>query len=419
MVIRILVPKIMFHCATYLTLVLLTVSCQRSLFASSPSTRLRRKRFSTPSFLSVPTKDNISFPQADNSTTTTLQNVYTGTNVVDGNLYNQEPQRISYLPPPELRRSLTSSQSFDWTQVGNDLDGEAAGDQSGYSVGMSADGKRVIVGARYNYGNGFRAGHARIYEDNNGTWTQVGKDLDGEAAGDQSGYSVGISADGRRVIVGAGYNCGNGAWAGHARIYEESNGLWTQVGNDLDGEAAFDQSGYSVGMSADGKRVIVGAPGNYGNGHILGHARIYEEKGESWIQVGNDLDGEAAGDQSGFSVGMSADGKRVIVGSRYNDETNELFSVGHARIYEEKNGSWTQVGNDLDGEAAYDESGYSVGMSADGRRVIAGAPSNCGNGTDAGHVRIYEAYPSESSADFPFKFLSVIGPVVGVIFISF
>ena len=78
------------------------------------------------------------------------------------------------------------------------------------------------------------------------------------------------------------------------------------------------------------------------------------------------------------------------------------------------------MGNVLDGEAEYDESGSSVGMSADGRRVIVGAPScsnNCGSGTGAGHVRIYEAYPSESSADFPFKFLSVIGPVVGVIFI--
>ena len=56
------------------------------------------------------------------------------------------------------------------------------------------------------------------------------------------------------------------------------------------------------------------------------------------------------------------------------------------------------------------------------RRVIIGDPSNGGNGDGAGHVRIYEFYPSESSessADFPLKFLSVIGPMVGVIFILF
>ena len=66
-------------------------------------------------------------------------------------------------------------------------------------------------------------------------------------------------------------------------------------------------------------------------------------------------------------------------------------------------------------------------MSADGRRVIVGAPGNAGgNGYYAGYARIYEEndgtsadVPSESSADVPFKFLSVIGPVVGVIFILF
>ena len=144
--------------------------------------------------------------------------------------------------------------------MGNDLDGEAADHGSGYSVGMSADGKRVIVGAQFNGENGDYAGHARIYEENDGIWTQVGNDLDGEAAGDYSGYSVGMSADGKRATVGAPGNGGNGENAGHARIYVENNGTWTQVGNDLDGEAAGNNLGSSIGMSADGKQVIVGAP---------------------------------------------------------------------------------------------------------------------------------------------------------------
>jgi hypothetical protein len=41
-----------------------------------------------------------------------------------------------------------------------DIDGEA-GDDSGYSVAMSADGKRVIIGYSNNVGtNGFNSGHA-------------------------------------------------------------------------------------------------------------------------------------------------------------------------------------------------------------------------------------------------------------------
>ena len=75
----------------------------------------------------------------------------------------------------------------DWTQLGSDIDGEAAGDQSGFSVSLSADGSRMAVGAPINDGNGINAGHVRVYDWNGSSWVQTGTDIDGEAAGDQSG----------------------------------------------------------------------------------------------------------------------------------------------------------------------------------------------------------------------------------------
>jgi hypothetical protein len=48
-----------------------------------------------------------------------------------------------------------------------------------------------------------------------------------------------------------------------------------------------------------------------------------------------------------------------------------------------------QLGADIDGEAASDRSGSSVSLSLDGSRVAIGAERNDGAGTDAGHVRIY------------------------------
>jgi len=131
-------------------------------------------------------------------------------------------------------------------QLGADIDGEAAFDRSGYSVSISSDGNRVAIGAIGNDGN---AGHVRIYEWSGSSWTQLGVDIDGEAAGDQSGYSVSISSDGNRVAIGAYYNDGNGAAAGHVRIYEWTGSSWTQLVADIDGEAAGDQSGYSVSIS--------------------------------------------------------------------------------------------------------------------------------------------------------------------------
>ena len=44
---------------------------------------------------------------------------------------------------------------------------------------------------------------------------------------------------------------------------------------------------------------------------------------------------------------------------------------------------------DIDGEAAGDQSGYSVSLSSDGRIMAFGAPSNDENGDNSGHVRVY------------------------------
>ena len=116
----------------------------------------------------------------------------------------------------------------------------------------------------------------RIYEYSSGSWTQLGADIDGEAAGDHSGLSVSLSSDGTRVAIGAAGNDGNGNVAGHVRIYEYSSGSWTQLGADIDGEASQDQSGYSISLSSGADTVAIGAKGNDGNGINAGHVRIYD-----------------------------------------------------------------------------------------------------------------------------------------------
>lgn len=51
-----------------------------------------------------------------------------------------------------------------------------------------------------------------------------------------------------------------------------------------------------------------------------------------WLQMGQDIDGEAARDQSGISVSLSSDGKTVAIGAHYNDGVNGEDS-GHVRVY--------------------------------------------------------------------------------------
>jgi hypothetical protein len=274
-----------------------------------------------------------------------------------------------------------------WQQLGNDIDGESSGDQSGSSVSLSSDGYTVAIGAQYNGGGGGLAGHVRIYNYNGSSWNQVGQDIDGEAAGDHSGASASLSSDGNTLAVGALHNDGNGTSAGHVRIFNYNGSSWVQIGQDLDGESAGDQSGSSISLSSDASIIAIGARFNAGNGTDAGHVRIYEFDGSSWIQLGNDLDGEAASDYFGQSVSLSSDGDIVFIGAHWNDGNGA--DAGHARAYSYNGSTWLQLGNDIDGEDAGDSFGCSVSLSGDGSVGAVGAYRNAGNGSLAGHVRIF------------------------------
>jgi len=163
-----------------------------------------------------------------------------------------------------------------WTRVGSDIDGEAADDNSGSSASLSSDGSRVAIGAPSNDGGGSDAGQVRVYDLTGGAWVQVGSDVDGEATYDSSGVAVSLTSDGSRVAIGAGANDGGGSDAGQVRVYNLTAGAWVQVGADIDGEATYDYSGWSVSLSSDGSRVAIGA---VGGGSDAGQVRVYDLTG--------------------------------------------------------------------------------------------------------------------------------------------
>lgn len=290
--------------------------------------------------------------------------------------------------------TITNLTHAQWTQIGQDIDGEAANDQSGFSLSISSDGNIVAIGAGENDGSVTNSSHVRVFEYSGLSWMQIGNDINGEAYYDYSGI-VSLNSNGTVVAIGAPNNDGNGSGAGHVRIYQFITGDWEQLGNDIDGESAEDWSGESISLSSDGNIIAIGASGNDVNDTIntsIGHARVYEFNGVNWVQMGDDIDGEAVNDHSGCSVSLSSNGTILAVGAKFNDGNIIDSNRGHVRVYEYIGGDWVQLGNDIDGEATYDWSGYSVSLNYDGTVVAIGAYMNAGNGTGygTGHVRIYE-----------------------------
>ncbi len=273
--------------------------------------------------------------------------------------------------------------SFSQTQIGADIDGEAAGDQSGNSVSLSSDGSVLAIGASQHD----PVGHVRVYTNTSGSWVQIGADIDGVFSNELWGHTVSLSSDGSVLAISSIRNAQSGTNSGLVRVYRNIAANWIQIGATIFGEIALDQSGTSVSLSSDGTVVAIGAPLNDGNGSTSGHVRVYRNTSGNWVQIGTDIDGEAAGDRSGRSVSLSSDGSMVAIGA-YKNDGNGLNS-GHVRVYTNTSGNWVQMGADIDGETAEDEFGYSVSLSSDGSVVAIGAILNDGNGSDSGHVRVY------------------------------
>jgi hypothetical protein len=343
--------------------------------------------------------------------------------------------------------TIRYNQFGDWVKIGDDIDGEAALDESGWSTAMSADGSIIAIGGYNNDGTVASGtdnrGHVRVYQRNatNFTiapigWTQLGGDIDGEAASDQSGYSLSLSADGLTVAIGANLNDGTVASGtdnrGHVRVYQYIAQTWTKIGNDIDGEIADDRSGISVSLSADGTIVAIGATQNDGTTgtitDVRGHVRIYQYVSSNWTQLGGDIDGEAASDGSGISVSLVRDPSSnifVAIGANNNDGTvGGSDNRGHVRVYRYnalKNSAdtlgpakWNKLGADIDGELASDGSGISVSLAATWPNVFVAIGANNNDGTttntgdNRGHVRVYKYV--EGKAAETNQSLSTFGP---------
>ena len=274
------------------------------------------------------------------------------------------------------------------TQIGSPIQGNNNDDALGQSVSVSSDGNIVAVGAPTNNispNNGYVEVHQKSVS---GTaWNQIGAILTGEANGDNFG-KVAISGNGLRLIVGGSTNDGNGANSGHIRMYEFISSAWVQMGTEINGEAAGDNFGVNVSMSNDGTVVAVGAHLNDGNGVDAGHVRVYSWNGTTWTQRGIDLNGEAAGDQFGVAVSLSPDGTQLAVGGRFNDAAGA--DAGHVRVFSWNGTTWTQRGADINGLVAGDYFGNSVSVSNGGLKVAIGAPNyDAPSKANCGRVQVY------------------------------
>ena len=199
----------------------------------------------------------------------------------------------------------------DWSQIGDKIYSLNSNgtinlnDNFGYSTSLSADGKTLAVGAFYGEVSGAsdsayegsNAGYVKIYQNNDGNFTQIGDTLRGDSLnGDEFGYSIDLSSDGSIVAVSS-------AQGGDIFVYKRTGDNWSQLGNTIEfNDYESDIAPVSrinkqervtqVKLTNDGNYIAIGSPNSDLGSINTGKLKVFQNVDSSWVQVGSDIKGE-------------------------------------------------------------------------------------------------------------------------------
>lgn len=270
-----------------------------------------------------------------------------------------------------------------WQQVGSDIVG-TGGENAGSVLGLSFDGKTLVIGAHFNDENGIDAGQVRVYKEVGGNWQQVGNIINGDVAFDNFGLTVDINSDGSIIVIGAPFNNNS---TGQVKIYKNVNNSWQQMGSDILGTGINDVFGHSVSINSDGTIVAITAIEEISTS--VGFVKVYKYEGSDWQQIGDSISGTQINGFFGSSLSLSANGSTVAIGGSQNQ--GQQSGSGDVRIYGNNNGVWIQIDQDIDGEILDDNFGRTVCLSSGSSRVAVAGFLNDNNGFQAGYVQVYES----------------------------
>jgi hypothetical protein len=219
-----------------------------------------------------------------------------------------------------------------WTQIGNDLIGIGSTNYFGASVALSTDGQVLAVGAPQNSNTqGTNSGAVSIYHNVAGSWTPMGEPLLGQSDRDFFGTAVALSADGQTLAVSA---IGSDQDRGTVHVYRYRSDRWEQHGDDLVGQLPGEAFGTAVVLSADGQTVAVSAMAAEASQNH-GIVRTYRNFRGLWKVVGS----ITGSDLFGTALALSADGKTIAIGAPGNDQS---WTVGgFVRVFEYVNAAPT------------------------------------------------------------------------------
>lgn len=209
--------------------------------------------------------------------------------------------------------------------------------------------------------------------------------------GDRFGFSLAISPDDSVIAVGAqdAKYVKTYAWDANDMIYKQ-RGLPIYDDPNL-------KFGWSCSLSDEGMYLAIGAlhvtsAGSFDVSTITtpGQVKVFQWNGTQYNQVGDTLRGDGNVDEFGGSVGLSRDGKILVVGAGLNDSNNGVQS-GQVKLFElnDSGSNYNLYGEPLVGESSNNYFGGPVKITSDATSFAAGAVGNRKQGEFSGQFQVF------------------------------
>ena len=265
------------------------------------------------------------------------------------------------------------------------VDGVQPGDELGYSVSLSGDGKMLAVGA---YKSNGRNGSVYVLNLNEREkkWALL-KKLSGNN-GEWFGNSVSLNREGTVLAVGA--------YEKHNEENKRVGAVYVYQTNDFNNckkidppSSINDWFGYSVSLNDTGDILAVGAPGNSAAG---GKAYIFQVNAGNWEEKkevkATGTEEQTKNDRFGNSVSLSGDGEKLAVGADWEKDEQSQKPVGAVYVF---SGNQWETSKRIvpNPRRENDRFGNSVSLSQDGGVLAIGTYWSNENYNNAGAVYIF------------------------------
>jgi len=177
------------------------------------------------------------------------------------------------------------------------------------------------------------------------------------------GYAAVISSNSKVMAVSSPEGWSKDTQLSEIQLFTCEQGVWSRWEDAIKPDTGFFYWGSTMAISGDGSTLAVGGFDK----NLFFHFRIFQNKQGEWTQMNANLKFDRGYGTWDPCIEMSSDGNTIVLGMAKHDAAGE--AVGEVRVYMRDEDGWKALGQTITSNVYHENFGKLVQLSDDGRRL--------------------------------------------------